>query len=55
VTNAVKKVTYKIDMKRVMSGKLIMGIGDGVVEADGKIIYQASGLRDGLFDAKELG
>jgi 3-hydroxyacyl-[acyl-carrier protein] dehydratase/trans-2-decenoyl-[acyl-carrier protein] isomerase len=55
VTNAVKKVTYKIDMKRVMSGKLIMGIGDGVVEADGKIIYQASGLRVGLFDAKELG
>jgi 3-hydroxyacyl-[acyl-carrier protein] dehydratase/trans-2-decenoyl-[acyl-carrier protein] isomerase len=55
VTNAVKKVTYKIDMKRVMSGKLIMGIADGVVEADGKLIYQASGLRVGLFDAKELG
>jgi 3-hydroxyacyl-[acyl-carrier protein] dehydratase/trans-2-decenoyl-[acyl-carrier protein] isomerase len=42
-------------MKRVMSGKLIMGIGDGVVEADGKLIYQASGLRVGLFDARELG
>ena len=55
VTPDVKKVTYKIDMKRVMAGKLIMGIGDGVVEADGKLIYQASGLRVGLFDAKELG
>ncbi|MBW8879842.1 MAG: bifunctional 3-hydroxydecanoyl-ACP dehydratase/trans-2-decenoyl-ACP isomerase [Asticcacaulis sp.] len=55
VTPDVKKVTYKIDMKRVMSGKLIMGIADGVVEADGKPIYSASGLRVGLFDAKDLG
>ncbi|WP_443748449.1 3-hydroxyacyl-[acyl-carrier-protein] dehydratase FabA [Asticcacaulis solisilvae] len=55
VTPNVKKVVYKIDMKRVMSGKLIMGIADGVVEADGKPIYQASGLRVGLFDAKDLG
>ena len=54
VTQAVQKVVYKIDMKRVMSGKLIMGIADGVVEADGKPIYQASGLRVGLFDAKDL-
>jgi 3-hydroxyacyl-[acyl-carrier protein] dehydratase/trans-2-decenoyl-[acyl-carrier protein] isomerase len=54
VTPAVHKVVYKIDMKRVMSGKLNMGIADGVVEADDKIIYQASGLRVGLFDAKEL-
>ncbi len=54
VTQDVQKVVYKIDMKRVMSGKLNMGIADGVVEADGKLIYQASGLRVGLFDAKEL-
>ena len=54
VTPTVKKVVYKIDMKRVMSGKLIMGIADGLVEADGKTIYQASGLRVGLFDAKDL-
>ncbi len=54
VTQDVKKVVYKIDMKRVMSGKLTMGIADGVVEADGKPIYQASGLRVGLFDAKDL-
>lgn len=54
VTPAVKKVTYKIDMKRVMTGKLIMGIGEGVVLADDKPIYSASGLRVGLFDAKDL-
>lgn len=55
VPPTVKKVVYRIDMKRVMTGKLIMGIADGVVEADGKPIYQASGLRVGLFDAKDLG
>lgn len=54
VTPAVKKVTYKIDMKRVITGKLIMGIGEGVVLADDKLIYTASGLRVGLFDAKDL-
>jgi len=54
VTPAVKKVTYKIDMKRVMTGKLIMGIGEGTVLADDKPIYSASGLRVGLFDAKDL-
>ena len=54
VTPDVRRVAYKIDIKRVMAGKLIMGIGDGVVEADGKPIYQASGLRVGLFDAKSL-
>jgi 3-hydroxyacyl-[acyl-carrier protein] dehydratase/trans-2-decenoyl-[acyl-carrier protein] isomerase len=30
--------------------KLVMGIGDGVLEADGKLIYEAKDLRVGLFD-----
>ena len=51
----VKKVTYKIDMKRVMTSKLILGVGDGIVEADGKPIYSAANLKVGLFDPKELG
>jgi 3-hydroxyacyl-[acyl-carrier protein] dehydratase / trans-2-decenoyl-[acyl-carrier protein] isomerase len=51
---AVKKVTYLIDMKRVIIRKLVMGIGDGVMEADGKPIYNATDLRVGLFDAKDL-
>lgn len=54
VTPAIKTVTYKIDMKRVIMRKLVMGVGDGVVEADGKLIYEASDLRVGLFDAKDL-
>jgi 3-hydroxyacyl-[acyl-carrier protein] dehydratase/trans-2-decenoyl-[acyl-carrier protein] isomerase len=55
VTNDVKKVTYKIDIKRVIMRKLIMGIGDGEVYADGKLIYVAKDLRVGLFKAGQMG
>jgi 3-hydroxyacyl-[acyl-carrier protein] dehydratase/trans-2-decenoyl-[acyl-carrier protein] isomerase len=49
VTPAIKKVTYKIDMKRVINRRLVMGIGDGVLEADGTPIYWAADLRVGLY------
>ena len=49
VTPDIKKVTYKIQMKRVINRKLVMGIGDGILEADGKPIYTAQDLRVGLF------
>ena len=54
VTPNVKRLTYKIDLKRVIIRKLVMGVGDGVMEADGKPIYEARDLRVGLFDAKDL-
>lgn len=54
VTPKVSKLVYKIDLKRVIIRKLVMGIGDGVLEADGKVIYEAKDLRVGLFDAKDL-
>ena len=44
-----KKVTYTIDMKRVIKRKLYMGIGDGVVSVDGRDIYAAEELKVGLF------
>ena len=43
------KVTYTIDLKRVINRKLVMGLADGTVAVDGKIIYQASDLKVGLF------
>ena len=54
VTPAVRKVVYKINMKRVIMRKLVMGVADGVLEADGKPIYEARDLRVGLFDARNL-
>lgn len=44
-----KKVTYRITLKRVIKRKLVMGIADGVVEVDGRVIYQATDLKVGLF------
>ena len=44
-----KKVTYKINMKRVIKRKLFMGIADGSVEVDGREIYTAKDLKVGLF------
>ncbi len=49
VTPNIKTVTYKVDMKRVINRRLVMGIGDGVLEADGNPIYQTSDLRVGLY------
>lgn len=48
-----KKVTYHIDMKRVISRKLVLGIGDGRVRVDGREIYTAKDLRVGLFTSTE--
>ena len=44
-----KKVTYRIHMKRVINRKLVMGLADGEVEVDGRVIYTATDLKVGLF------
>ena len=44
-----RKVTYNIDIKRVMRGKLVLGIADGWLSMDDEIIYRAKDLRVGLF------
>jgi 3-hydroxyacyl-[acyl-carrier protein] dehydratase/trans-2-decenoyl-[acyl-carrier protein] isomerase len=54
VTTGVKKVTYKIDLKRVIIRKLVMGIADAVMEADGVPIYEAKDLKVGLFTAEQM-
>jgi len=53
VTPKNKKVTYRIDLKRVIMRKLIMGIADASMEVDGKVIYTAKDLRVGLFTSTE--
>lgn len=47
-------VRYTIHMKRVIERKLVMGIADGTVEVDGKVIYQANDLRVGLFTSGQM-
>lgn len=48
-----KKVTYHIQLKRVIERRLVMGIADGTVSVDGKEIYTATDLRVGLFTNTE--
>lgn len=45
----VKLVEYGVDVKRVMKSKLVLGIADGWLKADGEPIYKAEDLRVGLF------
>jgi 3-hydroxyacyl-[acyl-carrier protein] dehydratase/trans-2-decenoyl-[acyl-carrier protein] isomerase len=54
VTPKVEKLIYRIDLKRVIMRKLVMGVGDGLLLADGKPIYEAKDLRVGLFAAQDL-
>ncbi len=48
-----KKVTYRLTIKRLIERKLVMGIADGTVEVDGKVIYTAKDLRVGLFTSTD--
>ena len=48
-----KKVEYRLDIKRLIERKLIMGIADGTVSVDGKVIYTAKSLKVGLFKPDE--
>ena len=51
VLPSVKKVVYGVDMKRVFRGKLVLGIADGWLEADGKRIFDVKDMRVALFGA----
>jgi 3-hydroxyacyl-[acyl-carrier protein] dehydratase / trans-2-decenoyl-[acyl-carrier protein] isomerase len=51
VLPTVKRVLYGVDLKRVFRTKLVLGIADGWLEADGKRIYEAKDLRVGLLKA----
>lgn len=46
-------VEYRIDIKRVMNRKIVLGIADGEMKVDGKVAYEASGLKVTLFSAED--
>lgn len=48
-----KKVTYHLQLKRLIERKLVMGIADGTLSVDGKVIYTAKDLKVGLFQSTE--
>ncbi|MCG6856705.1 MAG: 3-hydroxyacyl-[acyl-carrier-protein] dehydratase FabA [Salaquimonas sp.] len=48
VTPKTKLVEFGVDFKRVMRGRLVLGIADGWMKADGEMAYTAKDLKVGL-------
>ena len=44
-----KSLTYKLDIKRIIMRKLILGIANGKVICDDSLVYEAEDIRVGLF------
>ena len=50
VVKNVKIATYEINMKRILKKEgAVVGLADGILNADGKTIYKAENLKVGLF------
>jgi len=52
VLPTMKRLEYVVDLKRVIQRRLVLGVGDGTLKADGETIYVANDLRVGLFQAE---
>jgi 3-hydroxyacyl-[acyl-carrier protein] dehydratase/trans-2-decenoyl-[acyl-carrier protein] isomerase len=53
VLPSARLVRYRIDVRRVVRGKLSLVIADGTTIVDDREIYHAEGLRVGLFQSTE--
>jgi len=49
ITDKVKMVEFGVDVRRVVRSRLVLGLTEGFVKADGETIYEAKELRVGLF------
>lgn len=49
------RVRYTVDIKRILNLKLAMVIADGQLEVDGETIYNAEGMRVGIFSNDDFG
>ena len=48
IVPTVKKLTYHVHPKRLILRRLVMGVGDGFVTADGNPVYEAIDMKVGL-------
>lgn len=53
VLPSAKRVTFRLDFKRIITRKLSLAIADGVMSVDGREIYTAEDLRVGLFTSTD--
>ena len=49
VTPAIKKVTYEVDVTRLILRKLKLAVANGIMKADGEAVYHVTDMKVGLF------
>jgi 3-hydroxyacyl-[acyl-carrier protein] dehydratase/trans-2-decenoyl-[acyl-carrier protein] isomerase len=54
VVPTIKTLQYVVDIRRVILRRLKLAIADGVIKADGEVVYQALDLRVGLSEVGEV-
>ena len=50
VTPKVKTVTYEVDVTRLILRKLKLAVANGIMKADGEVVYQVTDMKVGLFE-----
>ena len=50
VTPAVKRVTYEVEVTRLILRKLKLAVANGILRADGETVYQVTDMKVGLFE-----
>ncbi len=48
-----RRITYQVDVKRLIKRKFTLGIVDGTMSVDGAPVYKASDIRVGVFTSAE--
>lgn len=49
ITPAIRMIRYIVDIRRVRTGRVVLAIADGALEADGGKVFTSIGMRVGLF------
>jgi 3-hydroxyacyl-[acyl-carrier protein] dehydratase / trans-2-decenoyl-[acyl-carrier protein] isomerase len=49
VTPKIKTVTYEVEVTRLILRKLKLAVANGVMKADGEVVYQVTDMKVGLF------
>jgi 3-hydroxyacyl-[acyl-carrier protein] dehydratase/trans-2-decenoyl-[acyl-carrier protein] isomerase len=49
VTPVVKRVTYEVEITRLILRRLKMAVSNGIMKADGETVYQVTDMKVGLF------
>jgi 3-hydroxyacyl-[acyl-carrier protein] dehydratase/trans-2-decenoyl-[acyl-carrier protein] isomerase len=49
VTPLVKRVTYEVEITRLVLRKLKLAVSNGIMKADGETVYQVTDMKVGLF------